>query len=222
MRPYLLTVLSAALCLPVLTAAPLPDNYLALARQYAPQLRFAQKEQWWPSSVDYILQYFIARDDKGNPISSPLPLSTSNLNQLPATSYLSVTDTSSNFAITKGQNPSSTSVPIYTFIAPKENGVVDLFYWVFNPFNLGKKVIALGDVGNHVGDWERMMVRTVNGVAVSADYNAHASGDGVGTMPWAEVKKVAGEDRPVGYVAYGSHGKSSITVFHEIPYTIFH
>ncbi|KAG6844780.1 hypothetical protein H0H87_003898 [Tephrocybe sp. NHM501043] len=93
----------------------------------------------------------------------------------------------------------------YFLAGVKDNGVVDFYYWLFTPFNEGKNVILVGEVGDHVGDWERMAVRTVNGVATQVDYHAH-SDDGSGTIPWAQVVKFDSDQRPVGYVAKGSHG----------------
>ena len=73
-----------------------------------------------------------------------------------------------------------------------------------------------------VGDWERMTVRTVNGVATEVDYHAHDdTGSGFvsilslchfsdysinRTIPWSQVIKFDNGQRPVGYVAKGSHG----------------
>ncbi|KAG8866345.1 Vacuolar protein sorting-associated protein 62, partial [Serendipita sp. 405] len=101
------------------------------------------------------------------------------------------------------------------------NGVVDLYYWIFCPFNLGKTVsfLGIGVVGNHVGDWERVTVRTVNGVATSVDYHAHGD-TGSGTVAWAQTPKFSSTSpnspptttssdpnaRPVAYVSSGSHG----------------
>lgn len=56
-----------------------------------------------------------------------------------------------------------------------------------------------------VGDWERMTVRTVNGVATQVDYHAHGA-TGSGTIPWSQVAKFDNGQRPVGWVAKGSHG----------------
>ena len=104
------------------------------------------------------------KDEHGNEVEDvPRPLTLSNLDKVPASTYLSVLNTSSSYAPTMGQNPTTNSVPVYTFIVPKEGGIVDLFYWIFTPYNVGKTIPALGTVGSHVGDWERMMVRTLNG-----------------------------------------------------------
>jgi hypothetical protein len=55
-------------------------------------------------------------------------------------------------------------------VEKSEPGVVDLYYWTYYPYNFGKRV-GLGLVlGNHISDWETMMVRTVDGEAVSVDY----------------------------------------------------
>ena len=70
-----------------------------------------------------------------------------------------------------------------------------------------------------MGDWERITIRTVNGVASSIDYHAHDD-KGSGTLPYAQAPKFSpsspsnnpdpnnsdSEARPVAYVAQGSHG----------------
>lgn len=61
-------------------------------------------------------------------------------------------------------------------------------------------LIALVDIG----DWEHLTVRTVNGVALSADYRSHVH-SGSGNIPYSQVPKFD-DDRPVSYVAKGSHG----------------
>lgn len=76
-------------------------------------------------------------------------------------------------------------------------------------------------VTTDVGDWERMAVRTVNGIATQVDYHAHSDhGSGlvtayypvaplkksISTIPWVHVIKFDNNQRPVGYVAKGSHG----------------
>lgn len=94
---------------------------------------------------------------------------------------------------------------VTTFIVEKSNGVVDIYYWLFTPYNLAKSVPLVGEVGDHVGDWERMTVRTVNGVATEVDYHAHDTA-GSGTIPWDQAPKFDNNNRPVGYVAQGSHG----------------
>jgi len=137
----------------------------------------------------------------------------------------------------RGQNPSNTQTTTYTFIAPKDNGVVDLYYWVFCPYNLGKNVPIpfIGLVGDHVGDWERITIRTVNGVATQIDYHAHDD-YGSGVIPWAQVPKFSPSSpndpanpnctdpnaRPIAYIANGSHGFwSSVGTFTYVNAVVF-
>lgn len=56
-----------------------------------------------------------------------------------------------------------------------------------------------------VGDWERITVRTVNGAPTQVNYNAHSNA-GSGTIPWDQAPRFDNNNRPVAYVAYGSHG----------------
>ncbi|KAJ3201224.1 Vacuolar protein sorting-associated protein 62, partial [Dinochytrium kinnereticum] len=69
---------------------------------------------------------------------------------------------------------------------------------------LGKST-PLGRVGNHVGDWERFVVRTQNGQALSLDYNAHG-GDGARVVPVNDRRVKWVDGHPVVYAALGSHG----------------
>lgn len=95
--------------------------------------------------------------------------------------------------------------PVYGFWVDQNRGVVDLWYWAFYPFNFGKSASRFGILGNHVADWEHLRVRTVDGVPVSVDFSTHEGGRlSAGTVRWEDVEKV--DDRPVAYVAMGSHG----------------
>lgn len=64
----------------------------------------------------------------------------------------------------------------------------------FYPYNLGKEVGYLGWLGNRefdqaaielttdVTDWERLMLRTINGTAVSADFSEYSVVDSVSSL----------------------------------------
>ncbi|KAG8805653.1 Vacuolar protein sorting-associated protein 62, partial [Serendipita sp. 399] len=219
------TLLNAALLLlltllirPHVLAAPTDQNIL-LARRYAPQFRFHKDEVYFPSTVEYFLSGPVTLSDTaGKVIASPLP-KVSAMNNNGAGTFMT-TDTKANLnGFLRGQNPRTAQPSTYVFIAPKSNGVVDLYYWVYCPYNLGKKVPLLGMIGSHVGDWERITIRTVNGVATSVDYHAHDD-KGSGTIPWTQAPKFSSSSpdgnsdpnnsdpnaRPVAYIAYGSHG----------------
>ncbi|KAJ3211034.1 Vacuolar protein sorting-associated protein 62 [Entophlyctis luteolus] len=97
-----------------------------------------------------------------------------------------------------------TKAPIYSFVSPKSNGIIDIYYWVFCPYNLGKDVLIAGWTGDHVGDWEYMMVRTVDYEVVSVDYHAHSSTGG--TYLATDPTIVWNGTHPIVYTAEGSHG----------------
>ncbi|KAJ7590649.1 hypothetical protein C8J56DRAFT_933500 [Mycena floridula] len=184
---------------------PPSSRNIALARLYAPQWRFHPDEIYWPSTVDYFLAGVKLYDRSGNVVSEqPDKLTRSNLADVAnagAGLFLSLDIEAEKETFLRGQNLSLSDVN--TFIVEKSNGIVDIYYWLFTPFNLGKKTPLAGQIGDHVGDWERMTVRTVDGVATEVDYHAHID-SGSGTIPWDEVLKF--DSRPVGYVAHGSHG----------------
>ena len=52
--------------------------------------------------------------------------------------------------------------PVYAFYAEKGEGVVDLVYFFWYPYNRGKEVLDT-IWGNHVGDWEHITVRLTEG-----------------------------------------------------------
>jgi hypothetical protein len=133
-------------------AAPTPQN-LALAQKYAPQFRFHKDEAFFPSTVEYFLSGPLSLYNDNGPIAgAPSPLTNMNLGSLSNSgtgSYLTVPDIKSNLrGFLAGQNPSKTQTSTYVFIAPKDSGVVDLYYWIFCPYNQGKNVPLLGYVGD--------------------------------------------------------------------------
>jgi hypothetical protein len=95
-----------------------------------------------------------------------------------------------------GQKPGDSQHTAYVFIASKDNGVVDLHYWIFSPFSSGTdtpiivcpscfspyNLIAKLTLRKR----ERLIVRTVNEIAQSLNYHAHKES---GTIPWADVPK---------------------------------
>ncbi|CAG7853035.1 SubName: Full=Uncharacterized protein {ECO:0000313/EMBL:CCA75388.1} [Serendipita indica DSM 11827] len=212
---YLISFVFCALYTIQVRAAPTDQNVL-LAKKYAPQFRFHKDEVYFPSTVEYFVNGPVTvKDSSGKVVATKMDTASDN----GVGTYMS-TDVNANLnEFLRGQNPSSTQTSTYVFIAPKDNGVVDLYYWIYCPYNLGKKIPVLGWMGNHVGDWERITIRTVNGVATSIDYHAHDD-KGSGTIPYAQAPKFSPSSpssnpdpnnsdsnaRPVAYVAQGSHG----------------
>jgi hypothetical protein len=146
-----ISLLSLASIVTTTFGAPSPENVL-LAQKYAPQFRLQKDETFFPSTVEYFLAGPVTMNNANGPVSgAPSPLTDANVANMPNQGtglYLS-TDISANLnGFLGGQNPNNTQTTTYTFIAPKANGVVDLYYWMFCPYNLGKEVPLLGLVGD--------------------------------------------------------------------------
>jgi Vacuolar protein sorting-associated protein 62 len=120
-----------------------------LAQKYAPQLRFHSEEEHFPSTVEYFFAGPVSLYDKNGPyLGAPSPLTNENLAGLPdqgRKTYITANVEVDLHDFLKGQNPENSQPTTYTFIAPKPNGVVDLYYWIFCPFNFGKKTSLFGD-----------------------------------------------------------------------------
>ncbi|MEK8131010.1 Vps62-related protein [Paenibacillus filicis] len=181
------------------TSVQVPNNTYndasknTLLQMYAPRIWMAQGETYFPSSVEFAqphLQRYL-NSSSGNyeyktvqPLSSPstkLPFFAGDL----------------------------ANAPVYAFWVEKEYNNIDLVYFQFSPYNLGKVVVG-SEFGNHVGDWERITVRLAKFTdnnnlyvkPVNVYYGAHSFGTG---YRWDEVTKVNGT-HAVGYSALGSHG----------------
>ena len=92
---------------------------------------------------------------------------------------------------------------VYGHVATDGDGATWLQYWycyLFNDYNL---IGLMVKAGVHEGDWEMVQVRLgPDGTPDHAVYAQHAHAAG---RPWDQVEQVPGTDRPVVYVARGSH-----------------
>ncbi|WVO22957.1 uncharacterized protein IAS62_004301 [Cryptococcus decagattii] len=211
----------------------LDDQDMAkLLNKYAPIFKLSKDERYFPSTIDYMLPHygFIENISGDTYPANHTILTPSHLDTLPlagAFLFLSIDEPHNPqpFLVEKesqylygpaGQvaevekrkklkGRGSIEEPVYGFWVDQNRGVVDLWYWTFYPFNFGKPAARFGILGNHVGDWEHLRVRTVDGIPVSVDFNTHEGGRlSAGTVRWEDVEKLQG--RPVAYVAMGSHG----------------
>jgi hypothetical protein len=71
--------------------------------------------------------------------------------------------------------PGRSVSPVVLIVVEKENGIVDAFWHFFYSYNLGNGVFGLR-FGNHVGDWEHLVVRFINGQPKEMYFSAHAWG----------------------------------------------
>ena len=67
------------------------------------------------------------------------------------------------------------NAPATLVVVEKGHGIVDAFWWYFYSFNLGNEVFGVR-FGNHVGDWEHMVVRFVNGTPTTVFFSEHENG----------------------------------------------
>lgn len=106
------------------------------------------------------------------------------------------------------------TTPSYVITVPKGNGITDLVYFQFYPYNLGKNVCigievfnnCVGSrqlIGNHVGDWEHMTVRLQDGQPTKLYLSQHSDGQ---TIDWGSTSVAMTNGHPIIYSAYGSHG----------------
>jgi hypothetical protein len=91
----------------------------------------------------------------------------------------------------------------YGHVATDSDGSTWLQYWycyLFNDYNLIGGILK---AGLHEGDWEMVQLRLdADGAPDHAVYAQHRHADG---RPWDQVERVPGTERPVVYVARGSH-----------------
>ena len=94
--------------------------------------------------------------------------------------------------------------------AVEANGRLWLQYWLWYFYN--DYQLALG-VGTHEGDWEIVQLRIHEGQPDVAVCGQHRHGE---KRAWADVEKLRSDpDRPVIYVARGSHASYFEAGFHE-------
>jgi hypothetical protein len=132
------------------------------------------------------------------------------------------------------------SAPAFLIVVPKDDGMVDAFWFFFYSFNLGQKVFRVR-FGNHVGDWEHTLIRFKDGKPIQAFLSEHDFGsayawqalekyidnpDGSGGMigTWSNSTAAQIAQRPVVYSAVGTHAMYATPGIHPyiLPYGILH
>jgi hypothetical protein len=177
-------------------------NYTFLFN-FAPLIYLDTNEEFFPSSVDYIL----ANTNK-RLIGNDTWLQTREKLESP----------SSVIPYFTGQN----SAPIYVIVMPKDLSKpydsLTAFYMTFYPYNRGKKVLST-EWGNHVSDIEIFAIEFVNRVPIRATCNYHRWNV---TKEWDDpsIERVKGTLHPIIYSAQGSHGlwfSEGDHVYHQNP-----
>ncbi|ADO73666.1 conserved uncharacterized protein [Stigmatella aurantiaca DW4/3-1] len=171
------------------------------ALQYAPRIWLHHEEYYFPSSVEFFLPN--VHEAQGYLVTNQ-PLGC---------------DSCTDPQFLDGQRPDQTHVPAYAQIVIRTQGgvptnITDVIYWSFYPYNNGKRVCigwytSLGCVGaystfgNHVGDWEHLTVRFVDGRPSQVYMSQHANGQ---TFTFGDKAVALDGWHPEAYSAKGSHG----------------
>ncbi|KAJ3000488.1 hypothetical protein HDV02_005353 [Globomyces sp. JEL0801] len=176
-----------------------PQEKRDLMVNYAPLIVLHPKEDWWPASVSNLLDNSIRTFKDGNwQLHTKIPLPN---------------DYNFNNPYWHG-NSDLSSVPMYAFFIEKQQGIIDLVYSTYYPFNYGKKIpVAFNTVfGNHIGDVEYMAIRFING-APSTVFNGFHSWTHTNYFYGNTLAKAGNQIK--FYSAMGSHGLWSTTGKHE-------
>jgi hypothetical protein len=112
--------------------------------------------------------------------------------------------------------PSTGSAIASTIITVSKPGnIIDAFYFFFYAYNQGNWVLnsPLLEFGDHVGDWEHVMIRFTNSAPSAMWFSQHSGGE---AFTWSAVQKYsANSNRPVVYVANGTHANYATTGVHD-------
>ncbi|WP_437317548.1 Vps62-related protein [Sorangium sp. So ce385] len=171
------------------------------ATMFAPKVRLDPSEAYFPSSAEFFLAN--VHEDNGFLVTNE-SLGCNNC---------------TNPAFLDGQRPDQISVPVYAEIVKRTGTSVDttdVIYWMFYPYNNGKVVCllyldyGLGTTcgksirfGNHVGDWEHMTVRFIDGRPAQVFLAQHSGGE---TLAYGQKHLGIDGWHAETYSAKGSHG----------------
>ncbi|KAJ6263872.1 hypothetical protein Dda_0009 [Drechslerella dactyloides] len=198
-----------------------PPGVPQYALDYAPLVYLHSDDPYRPSDISSMLANTRLEVDYKPVGGVPSPLTLDNLNILNdfggQSGYLTaLNDVSANTqqAWLKGVTPDSNgkingAVPAAVIVNEKDSVTTDVFYFYFYNFNAAPPVLGL-IFGNHVGDWENIMVRFQNGKPSAVWYSQHAEGQ---AFTYAATRKIG--QRPIGYSAKGSHANYAIDGKHD-------
>ncbi|AKF85985.1 hypothetical protein MFUL124B02_19735 [Myxococcus fulvus 124B02] len=173
------------------------------ALQFAPRIWLHEDEYYWPSSAEFFLDF--VHEEEGH-LTTNVSLGCPSCTNPP---------------FLNGQRPDQTHVPVYIQLVDRTEwgmptNVTDIIYWTFYPYNAGKNVcigvyigiacfgFGYSTFGNHVGDWEHITLRFIDGRPAQVYMAQHAHG----ARFELGDKRLALFDgfRPEAYAAKGSHG----------------
>lgn len=183
----------------------LPDYAIT----YAPLTYLYSAEKWFPSDIKTHLQNvqpevdYVASGTSGSVTLDTLSTYASDV-------YLTASDgpilnplnNTPAWALSDYGIPDSTGLseaPGTIIAVDKNSTTTDVFYFYFYSYNYGGTVLGVNN-DDHVGDWEHVMIRFVNGEPYAIYCSEHSAGS---AFYWDVV--TFGGDRPITYVGYGGH-----------------
>ncbi len=171
------------------------------ATWFAPRIWLHAEESYFPSSVEFFLPNVHGEDGY---LVTNQPLGC---------------DSCTDPQFLDGQRPDQVQVPMYVEVVTRmQNGVptniTDVIYWNFYPYNNGKRVCigwyspwgcagGYSTFGNHVGDWEHLTVRFIEGRPYAVYLSQHSGGQ---TFLFGAKELAVLGWHPEAYSAKGSHG----------------
>ncbi|KAL3688009.1 hypothetical protein R1sor_014318 [Riccia sorocarpa] len=198
----------------VMSVMPTYGQLVQIMQNYGPRIYFHPNEEFLPTSPNWFFSQGALLRSKESPNTpvriekdgANLPLGGSNDGMF----WLSLpTDENKGEIVKKGHLPSAKG---FVHVKPMFGGsFTDVAIWLFYGFNgpstakVGVvKNLALGKIGQHVGDWEHCTLRVDNfsGEARRIYLAAHAGGK------WFrpnEIEFVAGTNRAIAYSARNTH-----------------
>ncbi|KAF3926109.1 hypothetical protein ABW21_db0201133 [Orbilia brochopaga] len=202
-----------------------PPGVPQYALDYAPLIRLHSSDPYRPSDIGSMLANTQPKVNNQPVSGAPSPLTLDNLDSLNGLGGRSVYLTAlkspasdDQQAWLKGVAPDTNgktngAVSAAVIVNQKDERNTDVFYFYFYNYNAAPPITILGlnlVFGNHVGDWENMMVRFQDGKPSAVWYSQHADGQ---AFTFDATRKIG--QRPIGYSAKGSHANYAIDGKHD-------
>ncbi|XP_010496432.1 PREDICTED: uncharacterized protein LOC104773502 [Camelina sativa] len=200
-----------------LSSMPSEDQTSLLFKTYSPWVYLHPDEDFLPSSVEWFFSNGALLFQKGNE-SNPVPIQPdgSNLPQGGSDDGLFWLDyPADKDAKERVKRGDLGNTKVYLHIKPMFGGTfTDIVVWIFYPFNgnarlkfLFVKGLWLGDVGEHIGDWEHVTLRISN--FNGELWRAYLSEHSAGTLVEACDLEFQGGNKPVSYSSLHGHAMFS-------------
>lgn len=211
--PVAAALLSTASASPVIPVEPSPRPFPSYVLDFAPLSHLWSDESWFPSDVAEHLTHVVPQVNFTNISESVTFL---NIGGLSRDVFLSSKDrvedepawmlSTENEPSARGMSPA----PATIVCVEKEDGILDAFYFMFYSFNKGNTVLGL-PMGNHIGDWEYIMVRFIDSQPSFIYLSAHRGGFAYNYSALALTR-----ERATTFIAGGTHANYATPGSHFI------